>query len=308
MNEIVQAHQMQLTGINENLFTRFIAYIDAKPKTIETYTRALRQFIRYLHTRSIAQPTRGDILAYRDELKRNVKPSTVQMYVIAVRQFFKWMHQEGLYPNIADNVKGARIEKAHKKDALTSRAIKEVLSTIDRSTLTGKRDYAIFALMVTGGLRTIEVARANIEDIRTVADTTVLYIQGKGKDEKADYVKLPAPVDKAIRDYLQAKGKADPGEPLFTSTSNNNQGERITTRSISGIVKARLTAAGYDSDRLTAHSLRHTAGTLNLVNGGSLEETQQLLRHSNINTTMIYLHHIERAKNQSEQRIAGAIF
>jgi len=73
-------------------------------------------------------------------------------------------------------------------------------------------------------------------------------------------------------------------------------------------VKKAFKASGYDSDRLTAHSLRHTAGTLNLLNGGSLEDTQQLLRHSNINTTMIYLHHIDRAKNQSEERIAGALF
>jgi len=82
----------------------------------------------------------------------------------------------------------------------------------------------------------------------------------------------------------------------------------MTTRSISGIVKDRFTGAGYDSERLTAHSLRHTAGTLNLLNGGTLEETQQLLRHSNINTTMIYLHHLDRAKNNSEARIAAAIF
>ena len=94
---------------------------------------------------------------------------------------------------------------------------------------------------------------------------------------------------------------------LFVSTSNNNKGQRLTTRSISGIVKKRLKAAGYTSNRLTAHSL-HTAGTLNLMNGGTLEETQQLLRHSNINTTMIYLHHLERENNQSEKRIADALF
>ena len=66
--------------------------------------------------------------------------------------------------------------------------------------------------------------------------------------------------------------------------------------------------AGLESDRLTAHSLRHTAATLNLLNGGTVEETQQLLDHKNINTTLIYSHALERAKNNSEQRIAKAIF
>jgi len=97
-------------------------------------------------------------------------------------------------------------------------------------------------------------------------------------------------------------------QPLFASTSNNNHNGRVTTRTISGIVKERLRAAGFDSDRLTAHSLRHTAANLNLRNGGTLEETQQLLRHTNITTTMIYIKSIEREDNPSESRIASLIF
>jgi len=162
--------------------------------------------------------------------------------------------------------------------------------------------------MVTGGLRAVEVVRANVEDLRTLGDTAVLYLQGKGRDEKTDYVKLPHPVEQALRAYLKGRDNLKEGQPLFTSTSNNNRGGRVTTRTISGLVKGRLVGAGYDSDRLTAHSLRHTAATLNLLNGGSLEETQQLLRHNNLNTTMIYVHSMNRAKNKSETRIAHAIF
>jgi len=162
--------------------------------------------------------------------------------------------------------------------------------------------------MVTGGLRTIEVERANIEDMKPGRTGAVLYIQGKGWDSKDQYISLAAPVEAAIRAYLLTRAGAQGKDPLFASTSNNSAGGRMTTRSISGIVKDRMRAAGIDSDRLTAHSLRHTAGTLNLLNGGTLQETQQLLRHSNINTTMIYLHNLERAANRSEQRIAAAIF
>jgi integrase/recombinase XerC len=162
--------------------------------------------------------------------------------------------------------------------------------------------------MVTSGLRTVEVARANIEDMRTVADFTALYIQGKGHEERTAYVKLAEPVEAAIRDYLAARGKAEATSPLFSSDAHRNAGERMTTRSISRIVKEALIAAGLDSDRLTAHSLRHTTATLNLLNGGTVEETQQLLRHTNINTTLIYSHALERAKNNSEARVAKAIF
>ncbi|OQA07845.1 MAG: Tyrosine recombinase XerC [Firmicutes bacterium ADurb.Bin373] len=295
-------------GVSTDMQARFIAYLDAKPRTVETYAKALKPFFAYLASNGITQPTREDILAYRDELKGTHKPTTVQAYIVPVRLFFQWAQQEGLYPNVAEHIKGAKISKEHKKDALTSGQIKTILKDIPTGSLQGLRDYAIMALMVTCGLRTIEVVRADIGDLRTAGDSAALYVQGKGQDEKNEYVKLPQPVEKAIRAYLKARGAADQAQPLFASTSNNNQGERMTTRSISGIVKGRFTGAGYISDRLTAHSLRHTAGTLNLLNGGTLEETQQLLRHSNINTTMIYLHHLERAKNNSEARIAAAIF
>ncbi len=72
----------------------------------------------------------------------------------------------GLYRDIAKNVKGLKLGTEHKKDYLTSKQAAAVLENIDRSTLKGKRDYAMLALMLTMALRTIEVRRANIEDMR----------------------------------------------------------------------------------------------------------------------------------------------
>jgi len=298
-----------MNAVKSDLMPRFVAFIDARPATVDTYTRALRQMFKYLADNGITAPTREDIISYREQIKAaGHKPGTVATYIIAARQFFKWTASEGIYPDVAANVKAVKIERAHKKDPLTSNQVKSVLSEIDRDTLQGARDYAILALMTTGGLRTIEVIRADIADLRTLGDDTILYIQGKGRDEKSDYVKVPAPAEKAIREYMRLRGKTDKTAPLFSSISSNSQGGRMTTRSISRIVKNRMIDVGINSDRLTAHSLRHTAATLNLLNGGTIDETQQLLRHSKIDTTMIYLHHLDRAKNNSENRIAGAIF
>ena len=311
MNELATTNNRDLVlrSFNDDLYSRYIAFIDAKPKTIETYTRALRQFFKYRQQYGITNPTREDVIAYREHLKETCKPSTVQNYIIALRQFFKWAENEGLYKNVAQNVKGQEISKEHKKDYLTGKQVKIVMSEIQQSdSITAKRDYAIFSLMITGGLRTIEVVRANVEDMRPLGESTVLYLQGKGKDERASFVKLPEQVEKAIRDYLRCRGQLKGNQPLFASTSNNNHNGRVTTRTISGIVKEHLRAAGFDSDRLTAHSLRHTAANLNLRNGGTLEETQQLLRHTNITTTMIYIKSIEREDNPSESRIANLIF
>ena len=290
------------------LLTRWEAFMDVSPKSKETYRKAVKQFMLYLEENGIAKPDRETIIGWRDSVKADHKPTTAQTYLTAVKLFFRWLEQEGIYKNIADHVKGVRISTGHKKDYLTSNQSRKVLQTIATDSIKGLRDYAIVGLLLTTGVRTIEVVRADIADLRTLGDDTVLYIQGKGKEEKADYVKIAPQVETAIREYLKARGEVSDADPLFTSTSNNNAGKRMTTRSISAIAKESMIEAGYNSDRLTAHSMRHTAGTLALLNGATPREVQQLLRHSNINTTMIYTHDLDRAKNDSEVKVANAIF
>ena len=290
------------------LLTRWEAFIDVSPKSKETYRKAVKQFMLYLEENGIAKPDRETIIGWRDSVKADHKPTTAQTYLTAVKLFFRWLEQEGIYKNIADHVKGVRISTGHKKDYLTSNQSRKVLQTIATDSTKGLRDYAIVGLLLTTGVRTIEVVRADIADLRTLGDDTVLYIQGKGKEEKSDYVKIAPQVETAIREYLKTRGEVSGADPLFASTSNNNAGKRMTTRSISAIAKESMIEAGYNSDRLTAHSMRHTAGTLALLNGATPREVQQLLRHSNINTTMIYTHDLERAKNNSEVKVANAIF
>lgn len=316
MNEIIvtdaqqnKAEVIPAAGqFNEMLLTRFLEYADVAPKSIETYRKALNQFFKYLTEQGIQNPQRSDILNYKEHLAEDHKATTIQNYIAAVKIFFSWTEVENIYPDIARHIKGVKISREHKKDHLTSKQIKTVLNGIDTDKLTGLRDYAIITLMTTGGLRTIEVSRANIEDLRTLGDETVLYIQGKGRTEKADYIKISPQAEKAIREYLKERGTAAGNEPLFTSTSNNSRGNRLSTRTISGIAKKQMQAAGYDSDRLTAHSLRHTAVTLAITGGQKLAEVQEFARHADLNTTMVYNHAIDKAKNTCSYTVSNAIF
>nr|MBQ6740318.1 tyrosine-type recombinase/integrase [Synergistaceae bacterium] len=299
--------KMQCT-FNAFILEKWETFIDVNAGSKGTYTKAVKQFIKYLAARGITQPLREDIITWRETLKLKLKATTIQTYLIAVKLFFRWLEQENLYKNIAENVKNVRVEAGHKKDCLTSEQSRNILQTIKTDTLKGLRDYAIISLMLTTGLRTVEVTRADVADIRSVNGSTVLFIQGKGRDEKAEYVKLVPQVENAIMIYLNARGEIRDTEPLFASISNNNKGGRITTRSVREVAKQAMIQAGYNSDRLTAHSMRHTAGTLALLNGANIRDVQQLLRHSNINTTLIYAHEIERAQNNAEFKIANAIF
>lgn len=292
----------------ETLLKRFVKFVDASPETIKTYKKSLKNFFVYLNKNNITNPQREDIISYRDTIKSYLQPNSVQLYMVAVRLFFSWLNQEGLYPNVAFKIKGAHVGNGHKRHYLTVPQIQMVLNSFTRATIKEKRDYAILLLMIIGGLRVIEVSRANISDLKVLGEDVVLYVHGKGEDDKNSFILIPPQLDDALRDYLKERDAPTSFSPLFCSTSNNSLGNRLSTRSISGLVKSRLVAAGYDSQFLTAHSLRHSAGTISMLKGGTLEETQQFLRHSNINTTMTYLHHLNRLHNKSEERITNAIF
>ena len=293
----------------EDLFNQFVIFIDATPNTIRTYRGSLKQWFIYLRQNQIIQPTAETVRQYRDHLQvTGKKATTVKNYIIAVKRFFAWTEEAGLYPNIAKFIKSGHLSKSFKKDYLTGSQARQILNHVDRSTLKGKRDYAMLVTMLTMGLRTIEVTRANIEDIRIKGNTTVLYVQGKGHNEKDDLIRMPQHVESAIRDYLSVRRAKDLSEPLFTSTSNHNANGRMTTRSIRRVVKTAFISAGYDSPRLTAHSTRHTAATLSLLNGATLQQTQELLRHRNIGTTEVYAHNIDAMTNPAANDVEEAIF
>ena len=301
--------QLAISSLSPDLYTNFLGFLDVKEKTVDTYRKALKRLFCYFADNSITKPIRADLIAFRDELKATCKASTVKTYLTATRLFFRWLEQEGIYKNIADKIKGAKVEHGHKKDALTVDQVKDVIDTFKESDdSTAKRDYAIFVLMVTCGLRTIEVVRADIEDLRTLGNKTVLYVQGKGKDEKSEYVIITREVEKAIRSYLATRKDATNKAPLFSSTSNNSKGKRLSTRTVSGLVKDSLVKTGLNSSRLTAHSLRHTAVTLSLLGGSTLQEARQFARHSNIATTEIYAHNLERMANPCEGIVSSSIF
>lgn len=299
---------LQAQRITEKLIADYIAYIDATPATVRTYAGAVKQFNAYLQKQGIDRPTRETVIAYREQLRTYCKPTTVQNYIEALKIFFSWTAQRGLYPNIADHVKGAKISKDFKKDYLTARQLKKVLGGIDLDTEQGLRDYALLTTMLTGSLRTIELHRANIEDMGTAGGATVLYLQGKGREDKAEYVKIPEETEAALRAYLKTRRATDPEEPLFTSLSHNSKGCRLSTRAISGIVKGYLVKAGFTSARYTAHSIRHSGITLSLQGGNSLQETQQYARHKSINTTLLYAHNLNRADSKCADTIAAAVF
>lgn len=287
----------------ETLITQFIGNLDVMPKSKQTYRKALKQFMQYIEAEGITEPSRQDILAYKQHLLDHYKAGTVSSYLTAVRALFTYLESEKLYPNVAKGIKGPKINST-RKEHLTVRQAQRLLASLDTSTIIGLRNYAIINLLIQTGLRTIEINRALIGDIRKEGGEALLYIQGKGRQSKDSFVVLTESTLFPIQQYLNARATIDPKAPLFVSHSDRSNGEVLSTRSISWIVKEALKAVGLNSERLTAHSLRHTAVTFSLLAGATIQEAQAMARHSNINTTLIYAHNIDRIAKAPERKIA----
>lgn len=294
----------------------WLAQLDVAPSTRATYRRNVRVYAAWLAENGIAgYPTRSDVLAFKAAMTARYAANTVKSRMSTVKGLHGYATAEHGAPDPTRGVKASvgRADDGFRRDYLTAAQVGRMLNGVDRSGLAGKRDYAMLALMATAGLRTIEVARADIGDLRTVGDSRVLYVQGKGRASKDAIVKIAPEVDEALAVYLQARRAAgehvDEATPLFAPAGNRrSEGGRLTTRSVSRLAKTAMQAAGMDDPRLTAHSLRHTTATLALLDGAPLEEVQAALRHRSITTTMVYAHHINAAANTTAARVASRIF
>ena len=290
----------------EEMVDRFIASQDVKESSKLLYRRTLKQYFNWVDKKSylLSEIARPQLLEYKEELlSSNMSSLTVGSYITSVRRFYEWTEANKFYPNVAKGIKTPKRKQQFKKQPLLPAQATALLSYYQDKAL---RDYAIVNLLLRTGLRTIEVIRANVEDLTFKSSQRVLLIQGKGRDEKDNFVILTDKTYQPIAEYLATRGKVNSSDPLFISTSNNSKGERLSTRSISYIAKEGLKAIGLDERAFTAHSLRHTTAVNILRGGGSLEQAQMTLRHSNPATTQIYtatLNEERRLQNSGEALI-----
>ena len=296
--------------VDEEIIGRWMASLDLASGTKETYLSGFRAFCWFVRSTSLDfdELTRDDVKSFKEYLvnEKKLKPATVSSYLASVRSFYAYSEDNGI-ENIAHRVKGVTDSRSFKKEPLTPDQAQRLLASIDRSTEKGMRDFAILNLMLRTGLRDIEIVRANCKDIQTKAGVDVLYVQGKGRASKDSFVVLTPKALSPITTYLEKRGNVNELDPLFASVSSRNAGERLTVRSISRIAKSALRAIGIDDERYTAHSLRHTAITFSLLGGATERDAQQMARHANITTTMLYSHDIDRIKHAAEREIDNVL-
>ena len=242
--------------------------------------------------------TRALLLEYRASLE-NLAPSTINVRLSAVRKMVTEARKNGMLtveeaehltgiPNI--NQKGTRMG-----NWLTREQAKELLAVPDRSTLKGKRDYVILALLVGCALRRTELAELELSTIQLRENRWVLAdLEGKGRRIRT--VAIPVWVRKGIEVWQEAAG-IDKGRLLRSVGKGGKLGETLSDWAIWSVVEQAAKEIGIH--RFGAHDLRRTCAKLCRKAGGDLEQIKFLLGHSSIQTTERYL--------GSEQEIAIAV-
>lgn len=242
--------------------------------------------------------TLSDLLAYREHLEsRGLKSASIAKKLTVLRRLFAFCHDQGLLQrNPAAGLALPKVNNESGRDILTLDECRRLLDAVDPSTLRGKRDRAILALLLINGLRTCEIVRANVGDLRHEEDYWVLRVRGKGGKE-AD-TRIRDDVHAAIVSYASLRSDQPPDSPIFMGTNHRAKG-RLTTRTVQHMVRRYMEKAGIERSNICVHSLRHTAVTLVILSGASILKAQEFARHSDPKTTTRYFHNLERMKDHA---------
>ena len=298
----------------EEIFARFLQLEvgdgAASSDTIRSYLSVTKQYLNWcrdnLITPTEAEPE--DIKLYRQHLVNSeYANSTIATKLNIVRIFYKAAQAHGLISN--NPVAKVKASKDRKDPAaritfMEAEELKYLLNYLqtqleraktNKEKLSLLRDRALIGIMSLEGCRTVEMHQLKVADIVRQGIKTGLQVSAK---RSSRIVPLTENLAAQIEDYLQMRRKVlrrkiKPTDYVFVSLSNNNKGGQLSRRSIREICDRALIECHLKHTpgrTLTAHSLRHTAGTLALRTGSDLRQVQDLLGHADPRTTSIYAH------------------
>lgn len=211
---------------------------------------------------------------------RSDRPKTARSSVSPLRSFLRYLHLRGLCRDLSaavPAVAGYRLSGLPKE--LPEGDVRRMLDHCDRETKPGLRDFAMLLLLSRLGLRSVEVARLELDDVAWAKGE--LTVRGKGAEGR---LPLPLDVGRAMVAYLKKARPASTSRRFFLLT--RVPFGPITSQTLQAAVRSASLRAGLPP--VGAHRLRHTVATRMLRNGASLPEIAHVLRHRSLLTTAIY--------------------
>jgi integrase len=259
-----------------------------------------------------------------DMRKRGLSDGTVQQRLSALSSFFDFVNRDYTVINeqgreiplhdinpASSKILRARLGRYEKANWLTKEEVKLFLKAINRKTIQGQRDFALFLTFLFTGRRNTELRNLKWGDMWFEDDGRIVY-KWSGKYVESKNQEMPRLCYDAMLVYLKSANRLETiakDDYVFISVNHNaerlpnvkdkyDSNNLLSMREIGKLLKKYLKLAGIEKP-LTCHGLRHTATTLRRSVGDDIEVVSSFLGHIRIITTETYLHAIEGTKDKS---------
>jgi integrase/recombinase XerD len=292
---------------------RFVEFFTATIRNRNTraaYAQAVGQFCRWCEERrmDLIDVSPIAIAAYIEELTGNREAPTVKQHLAAIRMLFDWFVTGHVVPvNPAWSVRGPKhVVKKGKTPVLTAAEARQLLDSIDVSTLIGLRDRALIGLMCYSFARVSAAAGMDVEDYYQQGKRSWFRLHEKG----GKFHEVPAHhnAESYLDAYLAAAGVAlERKAPLFRTAVGKScmlTVQRMSRTDVLRMVKRRTLAAGIATERICCHTFRATGITAYLENGGTIEKAQGIAAHESPRTTKLYDRRGDAVSLDEVERIA----
>jgi site-specific recombinase XerD len=316
-NKIIEFNKNSDVKLNNKHFILYFLEIKSRKSiyTSKSYERDIKDFfcassISDINIEDIKKvsilDTQNFILKLMD---KNMSSATINRKISSLSALYKWVlkYQDNstgthvIKYNPFGNLKEERPVINNKEtEFLTKDECKVLLTSIDTSTILGYRNKTILVLALTTALRKSEIINIKIKHIASHTGYDVIKVRRKGGKE--DIVKLQKNVLDMINEYimLTKRNKLSSGESyLFIGHSTNGKNkEKLNSSTLNYMIKKVCKNAGINKN-LGVHSTRHTAITLAILAGATVEKVRDFAAHKNLATTNRYIHSIDKLKNNA---------
>lgn len=254
--------------------------------TIQSYNFDLNSFKNYLNSSEFAVENLNlDILnEYIYYIrKKNDAPTTINRHISTLRNFVIFLNRNKITKLNVDAMTSLKKNKSL-PTTLSQNAMKDFLDLLPTVSKSEIRNKAMFELLYACGLRISELLNLNIAEVSLTKK--ILKVKGKGSKER--YIPISDNALKWLVKYINEVRNTSSYQksPYLFIT---NRGKVISRQEFWKILKNYCNKIGIIT-KVSPHTLRHCFATHLIENGADLRSVQELLGHSNIDTTKIYTH------------------
>ena len=280
-------------GTRETMTERLDGFMDylhktkgASANTEISYRRDLKKMISYLEEKGITEAGEirpRDLQAYLCELEnQHFAASTISRTVASLRAFFQYLLKEGqIGKDPTESLKSPKVEKKL-PGTLSVEEVDRLLAQPD-DTAKGIRDSAMLELLYATGMRVSELIHLQISDVNLKLGYVTCHEKGKERVIPIGNISRGA-----LYQYLNRSRRVLVRDENVTTLFTNCSGKPMSRQGFWKVLKGYALEAGI-SDEITPHTLRHSFAVHMLQNGADLKSVQEMLGHSDISTTQIYL-------------------